>query len=117
MLDPSSGRLLLGIGFEEKLIDFADGQALGQVIEGAMFIPAMVAVAVSFATAGEPFHQGGAQGVGPNFELREEKLFALAQGQCGFGGVINPSHIYGEDMKIAPEVNQKENEFKMRKCL
>ena len=95
MFNPSSGRLLLGVGFEEKLVDFADGQALGEVVEGAMFIAALVAVAIGFATAGESFDQRCPQGVGSNFELGKKESFALAQGQGGFGSVVNPSHIYG----------------------
>jgi len=89
----SSG-LLLAEGFEEEFIDFAHGQALGQKVEGTVFISAMMAMAVGFAATGETFDQGGAQDVGEDFELGKKKAFALAQGQGGlaFGGV-NPCHI------------------------
>ena len=78
---------------EEELVDLAHGQALGQVVEGTVFIAAMVAMAVGFAAPGETLHQGGAQGVGAELELGQEEALALAQGEGGFGGVVYPSHI------------------------
>jgi hypothetical protein len=116
MLNAGLGRLSLGVGFEEKLVDLADGQALGEVIEGAVLVAAVVAMAVGFAAAGEPLDQRGAQGVGADFELGQQEALALAQGQGGFGSIVYPSHIYGEDNKTEPKVNKKESGVKMRKC-
>jgi hypothetical protein len=39
MLDGAPGGLLLGGGLEQELVDLAHGQALGQVVEGAVFMP------------------------------------------------------------------------------
>ena len=65
-----------------------------QVIERSMFIPVMVAGAIGVATAGEPLDQGGAQGIREDHELRNQKAFALAQGQGGFAsGGMNPRQI------------------------
>jgi hypothetical protein len=59
-----------------------------------MFIPVMVAGAIGVATAGEPLDQGGAQGIREDHELRNQKAFALAQGQGGFAsGGMNPRQI------------------------
>ena len=116
MSDAGPGALLLDGGLEEELVDPADGQALGQVIKRAVWIAAVVAMAVGFATPGELLDQRGAQGIGGDFELREEEALALAQGQRGFGGVMNPSHKYGEDRRNAAKGNKKENEVRMRKC-
>ena len=116
MFDGVASRLLLGGALEEEFVDLAHRQALGQVVKGAVLSAAMVAVAIGFATPGEPFHQRGAQGVGRDFDLVKEEPFALAQGQRGFGCDEYLCHIYGEDMKTASEVNQKESGFKMRKC-
>src|SRR5258706_7166218 len=69
----------------------------------------MVAVALRLAAAREAFDQGGAQAVGRDFDLREQEAFALAQSQRGLGGVMNPSHIYGQDSKTPAEVNKKEH--------
>jgi hypothetical protein len=80
-----------------------------------MLLAAVVAVAVSFATLGETLHQRGAQTVGADFEPSQEPSLALAQGEGGFGGFVNPSHIWGEDRQNAAERNQKENGVKMRK--
>jgi hypothetical protein len=68
---------------------------LGQIIEGAVFVPALVAVALGLAAAGEAFDQRGAQAVGRDLDLREQEAFAFAQSEGGLGGVMNPSHIYG----------------------
>ena len=86
-----------------------------QVVEGAVLIAAVVAVAVSFATLGETLHQRGAQAVGADFEPSKEPSLAVAQGEGGFGGFVNPSHIWGEDRQNAAQRNQKENGVKMRK--
>jgi len=51
VLNAGSSRLLLGDGLKEELVEFAHGQALGQVIEGAVFIAAVVTMAVGFAAA------------------------------------------------------------------
>ena len=61
MGDAGLGGLSRGGGGEGEFVDFADGQALGQEIEGAMFTTAMMAVTVGFATAGEPLDKGGAK--------------------------------------------------------
>jgi hypothetical protein len=59
-----------------------------------MFITAMMTVTVGFATAGEPLDKGGAQAVGEDFELGDQKAFAPAQGQGGLaGGGAYPCHI------------------------
>ena len=93
---PVLGGLPLGGGFEEEFVDFAHGQALGQKIEGAVFVAATMTVTVGLATAGEPLDQRGAQAVGEELELGDQKAFALAQGQGGLaGGGVNPCHIYG----------------------
>ena len=76
-----------------QLIQRVCGQALGQVVEGAVLIAAVVALAVSFATLGETLHQRGAHAVGADFEPRKEQSLAVAQGEGGFGGFVNPSHI------------------------
>ena len=94
MGDAVLGGLSLGGGGEEELVDFADGQALGQEIEGAVFIAALMTVTVGFATAGEPLDEGGAQAVWEYFELRDQKAFALSQGQRGLaGGGVYLCHI------------------------
>jgi hypothetical protein len=96
MVDPIASGLLLSRGFQKELIDLTHGQALGQIMKGAMFVSAVTAVTLGFAATGEALDQGGAQGVWKDFELREQKMFALAQGQSGFaGGGVYPSHIYG----------------------
>ena len=73
----ASGRLLLGRGFEEELVHLADGQALGQVIKGAVFGAAVVAMAVGLAAPGETLHQGSAQGVGADLQLGKQAVPAL----------------------------------------
>jgi hypothetical protein len=93
MRDGVASRLLLGGALEEELVDLAHRQALGQVIKRAVFIAAVVAVAVGFATAGETFYQGGAQGIGADLDLGKEEALALAQGESGLGGIEYPSHI------------------------
>ena len=87
MGDAVLGGLSLGGGGEEELVDFADGQTLGQEIEGAVFIAAMMTVTVGFATAGEALDERGAQAVGEDLEWRDQKAFALSQGQGGLAGV------------------------------
>ena len=93
MLDGAASGLLLGGGLEQELVDLAHGQALGQVVEGTVLIAAVVALAISFATLGETLHQRGAQAVGADFEPSKEQSLAVAQGEGGFGGAVNPSHI------------------------
>jgi hypothetical protein len=102
VLDAGLRRLLLGGGFEAELVDFAHGQALGQIVEGAMLMARLVAVAVGFATAGEALDEGGAQTVRQDLELRKQKVFALAQGQGGLAsGGVYLCHIYGEDTQTS----------------
>jgi hypothetical protein len=55
----------------------------------------MMAVAVGFATAGETLNQRGAQAVGENLDLGEQKAFAFAQSQGGLAGVVYLGHIHG----------------------
>jgi hypothetical protein len=87
------GLLLLRLGLEEELGDFAHGQALGQIVERPVFIAAMVAAAVLFAADREALDKGGAEQVGVDFELGEEAVFALAEGEGGLGAeVVYPSH-------------------------
>jgi len=93
MLNGVAGRLLLGWALEEEFVDLADCQALGQVVEGAVLVAAVMAMAVGFATAGDPFHERGAEGVGTDFDLGKEEPLALTQGEGGFGRVVYPSHI------------------------
>jgi hypothetical protein len=88
-------------GFKEEFIHLTRGQALGQIIEGTMFIPALVASAVGLATAGETLDQRGAQAIREKLESRDQKAFVPAQGQGGpASGGMYPRHIYGEVMKI-----------------
>ena len=94
MGDAVLGGLPLGGGGEEELVDVADGQALGQEIEGAVFIAAAVTMTVGFATAGEALHERGAQAVGEDFELADQEALALSQGQRGLaGGGVYLCHI------------------------
>ena len=96
MLDASMGRLALILGFKEKLVHFAHGQALGQIVEGAMLGAAVMTVALGFAAGGKALDDRSAKNVGGNAQLLEEKAFALAQCQCGFAGMVEyPSHVYG----------------------
>ena len=96
MLDAIASGLLLGWGLEQELIDLTHGQALRQIMKGAVFVSAVTALALGFAAAGETLDQGSTEGVWEDFELREQQMFALAQGQRGFaGGGEYPSHIYG----------------------
>ena len=96
MLDAIASGLLLGRGLEQELIDLTHGQALRQIMKGAMFVCPVMAVALGFTAAGEALDQGSAQRVWEDFELREQQMFALAQGQRGFaGGSVYPSHMYG----------------------
>jgi hypothetical protein len=110
VLDALLSRLLLDGCFEEELINFSYGQALGQIVKRSVFISPVMAVAIGLATAGEAFDQRGPQAVGQDLDLGQQKAFALAQSQRGFArGDIYPSHIYGKDMKNAADVNEKEN--------
>jgi hypothetical protein len=112
-----SGPLLIG-GFEGQFVDFAHGQALGQLVERAVLMAWLMTVAVGFAAAGESLHERRAQTVGPDLELSSQKAFALAQGQRGLAGEgIYLCHMYGEDMETGDGVNQNENAWEMRKCL
>jgi hypothetical protein len=115
--DAALSRLLLGGSLEEELIDFSNGQALGQVVEGAVFSSPLMAMAVGFATGGEALDQRGPQAVGEDADLGEQKAFAFAQSQGGFAGVVYLRHMYGEDSKSVDAVNKKENAPGMRKCL
>ena len=71
VLDPSLSGLPLRGCFKKEFIHLTRGQTLGQVVEGAMFIPALVAGAVGFATAGETLDQRGAQAIREELELRQ----------------------------------------------
>ena len=93
MLNGIAGRLLLGRCLEEELVDPAHGQALGEVIKGTVFIAAVVAMAVGFATTGETLDQRGAQAVGADLDLGKEESLAVAQGKSRLSGVVYPSHV------------------------
>ncbi len=93
MLNCAACSLLLSVGLEEELVDLADGQALSQVIKGAVFVATMMAMATGLATPGEALDQGGAQGVRADLELGEQESLTLAQSQSGFAGIMNPSHM------------------------
>ena len=94
MSDPGLGLLLLGLGFEEKLGDFAHGQALGQVIERSVFVASMMASAVLFAANGEALNKRGAKQVWVDFELGEQQVLTLAQREGGFAAqAVYPRHI------------------------
>jgi hypothetical protein len=96
MVDSIASGLLLSRSLEQELIDLTDGQALGQIMKGAMFVAAVTAVTLGLTAAGETLDQGSAEGVWEDFELREQQMFALAQGQRRFaGGAVYPSHLYG----------------------
>ena len=56
--------LPLIVGFEQELIHFAHRQALGQIIERAMFGAAVMTMAASFAAGGITLHDRGAEQVG-----------------------------------------------------
>ncbi len=81
MSDTGFGLLLLGLSLEKKLGHFADGQTLGQVVKRPVFIAAMVAVAVFLAAKGEALDNGRAEQVGVDFELRQQEVLTLAQGE------------------------------------
>ena len=82
-----------------------------------MLFSAVAAVTLGFAATGEALDQGSAQRVWEDFELREQKVFALAQGQGGFArGGVYPCYIYGKDIEMTRPVNEKESALKMRKC-
>ena len=96
MFHASTGRLLLGLGFEKELIHFAHGQALGQIIEWAMLGAAVMTMALGFATRGIALDDRSAEDVGGNVQLLKEKSFALAERQGGLAGVFEyPRHLYG----------------------
>ena len=92
MFNGPARSLLLGRVLEEELFDLPHRQALGQIIKGTMFIAAVMAMAVGLAAAGKALDQRGAQRVRVDDELRRKGLFAAAQGERGFGGIVNPSH-------------------------
>src|SRR5687768_9671971 len=118
MLDALAGGVLLRLGLEKELVDLAHGQTLGEVIKGAVFGPAVMALALSFATPSKTLDDRGAEQVRGNIQLLQEKAFALAQGQGGLAGVVEyPRHVYGEDRKTGGRRQQKETALRMRKCL
>ena len=107
MGDARLGRLPLGGGLEEKFIDLAHGQALGQKIEWTVLGSVTVTVAVGLAAAGKAFHQRSAQAVWSELKLGHQPAFALAQGQCGFArSSVNLCHMYGKDSKTSERVKQ-----------
>jgi hypothetical protein len=117
MLHARTGRLLLGRGFEEELIHFAHGQALGQIIERAMLGATVMTMALGFATSGKALHDRSAEEVSGNVQLLQEKASALAESQGGLARVIeNPRHVYGEDKESAARVNEKESAPETRQC-
>jgi hypothetical protein len=93
MSDPGLGLLLLSLGFEEKLGDFADGQALGQVVERSVFVASMMAGTVLFAANGEALDKRGAKQVLVDFELGQQQVLTLAQREGGLAAqAVYPSH-------------------------
>ena len=85
----------MGWALEQELVDFAHRQTLGQVIERAVLGAAVMTAAAGLAASGEAFDDRGAQEIGGNVDLLEEKTFALADRQGGFADeIIYPSHIY-----------------------
>jgi hypothetical protein len=116
MVDAASSGLLLGRSLEEELVDLTNRQALSQVVERAVLLAIVVAMAVGLAATGETLYEGSAQGVGAHLDLREQESLALAQGEGGFAGAVYLSHTYGKDTKNAARVNKKENGVKMRNC-
>lgn len=95
MANALAGGLLLFWRFEQKLLDVSGSQALGQIVEGAVFF-SLVAVAIGFAAFSESFDEGSAHQVRMNRNLSEQSGLALAQGQSGAAsGGVYPSHIYG----------------------
>jgi len=75
------GGLLRGL-FEEELQDMPRGQVGGQVIKGAMAL-ALGAGAVGSAAGGEALDVRGAEQVGGDGELAQQRGFALTQRQGG----------------------------------
>jgi len=67
------------LGFEEKLSDFAHGQALGQVIERSVFVASMMAAAVLFAADGEALDKRSTKQVRVDFELGEQPVLTAAE--------------------------------------
>jgi hypothetical protein len=61
MLNGVESRLLLGWALEEECVDPPHGQALGQVVERAVFVAAVMAMAVGFAmyASNSHFHSHG----------------------------------------------------------
>jgi hypothetical protein len=96
MFHAGASGLPLIIGFEQELIHFAHRQTLGQIIERAMFGPAVMTMAPGFATSGIALHDRGAEQVGGRVQLLKKKVFALAESQGGFARQIEyPRHAYG----------------------
>jgi len=82
MVSPNavSALLLLGLGFEQEFKDPARDQTDRQIIKRAVLGP-LRAGAIGFATGGKTLDEGGAQELGRNAQLPQERSFALAQRQ------------------------------------
>lgn len=79
-LDAVSALLPLGLGFEQELKHPARDQTDSQIIKRAVLVP-LSAGAIGFAAGSETLDEGGAQELGRNAQLTQERGFALAQRQ------------------------------------
>ena len=79
-LDAVPALLPLGWGFEQEFKHTARDQTDRQIIERAVPAP-LSAGAIGFAAGGEALGEGGAQELGRNAQLTQERNFALAQRQ------------------------------------
>ena len=85
---------LLSGGPQEELGHLPHGQTLGQVIKGAVFLAPMMAAAVFLAADREALDKRGTEQVRVDFELGEQPVLTLAQGEGGLAAEsIYPSHI------------------------
>ena len=108
-LDALSALLPLRVGFEQEFEHTARHQTDRQIIKGAVLVP-LSAGAVGLATGGEPLDEGGAQELGRNAQLTQERSFALAQGQSRSAAEpVYLSQYIGEDSK--PRTFGKKKEF------
>ena len=79
-MDAFPALLLLRLGFEQEFEHTAGHQTDSQIIEWSVLVP-LSAGAMGFATGGETLDEGGAQKLGRNAQLTQERGFALAQRQ------------------------------------
>ncbi len=108
-MDAFSALLALRVGLEQEFKHTARYQTDGQIIKGAVLVP-LSADAVGFAAGGETLDKGGAQELGRNAQLTQERSFALAQGQSRRAAeAVYLSQYIGEDSK--PGAFGKKKEF------